>query len=315
MEKSKLKIYFHEKAINQFLNFQYYYSFQSYEQFIKLFLLSNYEYEIINRKEDQSDIVFYDIHLNNNHEINEKSINILLSIENVIKWPWYEHYNEYGEYGNKKIDIYFYNHISKIVQSPDFLSIPTIYLLIDYFIRYYSRIKPEKITTWQDKKFCLLINKSNLNEDIYKFSELLKKIGQVDNISYYNDLIQNKSCYYSIELLNVFNQYKFILCFENSYQDGYITEKIFNCFFARTIPIYRGASNVNTFFNEESFINANYINKEDDIICFINKIKNISENKDLYLQHINSIKISKTYDDENYKEKLSEYINKKYNKK
>jgi hypothetical protein len=177
------------------------------------------------------------------------------------------------------------SHISKIVQSPDFLSIPTIYLLIDYFIRYYLRIKPEKITMWKDKKFCLVINKSNLNEDIYKFSELLKTIGQVDNISYYNDLIQNKSCYYSIELLNVFNQYKFILCFENSYQDGYITEKIFNCFFARTIPIYRGASNVNTFFNEESFINANYINKEDDIICFINKIKNISENKDLYLQH------------------------------
>lgn len=35
-------------------------------------------------------------------------------------------------------------------------------------------------------------------------------------------------------------QYKFALCFENSILKGWITEKIFDCFFAGTIPIYWG---------------------------------------------------------------------------
>lgn len=42
------------------------------------------------------------------------------------------------------------------------------------------------------------------------------------------------------------SQYKFALCFENMTNiDGYITEKIFDCFKAKCIPIYLGAKNIN----------------------------------------------------------------------
>ena len=35
----------------------------------------------------------------------------------------------------------------------------------------------------------------------------------------------------------IYNQYKFSLCFENSISRSYITEKIFDCFFEKIIPI------------------------------------------------------------------------------
>ena len=70
-----------------------------------------------------------------------------------------------------------------------------------------------------------------MNNEITEYINILQIIDNVDNINMYSDIIKNKSCYNSIELLNIFNKYKFILTIENSYHDGYITEKIFNCFF------------------------------------------------------------------------------------
>ncbi len=38
--------------------------------------------------------------------------------------------------------------------------------------------------------------------------------------------------------------YKFAICFENSVLKGWITEKIFDCFFAGTVPVYWGAPDI-----------------------------------------------------------------------
>ena len=39
-------------------------------------------------------------------------------------------------------------------------------------------------------------------------------------------------------------QYRFALCFENSILNGWMTEKLFDCFFSGTIPVYWGAPDV-----------------------------------------------------------------------
>jgi len=39
-------------------------------------------------------------------------------------------------------------------------------------------------------------------------------------------------------------QYRFALCFENSIVKGWMTEKLFDCFFAGTVPVYWGAPEV-----------------------------------------------------------------------
>ncbi len=49
-------------------------------------------------------------------------------------------------------------------------------------------------------------------------------------------------------------KYKFALCFENSILKGWITEKIFDCFFAGTVPVYWGAPDVTDCIPENAFI-------------------------------------------------------------
>ncbi|HWP49030.1 MAG TPA: glycosyltransferase family 10 [Candidatus Limnocylindrales bacterium] len=49
-------------------------------------------------------------------------------------------------------------------------------------------------------------------------------------------------------------QYTFALCFDNQILNGWLTEKIFDCFFAGTIPIYLGAPDIETYIPKECFI-------------------------------------------------------------
>jgi hypothetical protein len=51
------------------------------------------------------------------------------------------------------------------------------------------------------------------------------------------------------------SNYKYSICFENSIIDGYITEKIFDCLYAGTVPIYYGAPDINKYVNSKAFIN------------------------------------------------------------
>jgi len=50
------------------------------------------------------------------------------------------------------------------------------------------------------------------------------------------------------------SQYRFALCFENMVMPGFITEKIFDCFFIGTIPIYLGAPDVEKYIPKSCFI-------------------------------------------------------------
>lgn len=54
----------------------------------------------------------------------------------------------------------------------------------------------------------------------------------------------------------VLSRYKYCLCFENMSIDGYITEKIFDCIYAGTIPLYLGAPNVASFIPEDVYIDV-----------------------------------------------------------
>lgn len=49
-------------------------------------------------------------------------------------------------------------------------------------------------------------------------------------------------------------RYRFALCLENSSFPGYISEKIFDCFFAGTVPLYLGAPDVQDFIPPDTFI-------------------------------------------------------------
>lgn len=94
----------------------------------------------------------------------------------------------------------------------------------------------------------------------------------------------------------ILEQYKFSICYENVRDiPGYITEKIFDCFFAGCIPIYLGASNVTDYIPENCFIDKrkfsdyselfNYLNTmpEDDYLEYVHEIEEFIKSKKIFL--------------------------------
>lgn len=54
----------------------------------------------------------------------------------------------------------------------------------------------------------------------------------------------------------VLSRYKFCLCFENMAMDGYITEKLFDCLYAGTIPLYLGAPDISTYIPDDIYVDC-----------------------------------------------------------
>lgn len=54
----------------------------------------------------------------------------------------------------------------------------------------------------------------------------------------------------------VLQNYEFCLCFENMRMDGYITEKLFDCLYAGTIPLYMGAPDILNDIPEDVFVDC-----------------------------------------------------------
>ena len=240
---------------------------------------------------------------NGNQEM-RNDINIMLCVENCNFWTHYPHFNKYGNFGNKLISIYLYNHINRFIRTDLYIVIPIIYLQIDYFYNFFHNIKPNILTPFNQKKFCLICStaKNNYNNNLENVLNKLKLIGYCDSIQNI-PVLRDKSCYHDITLLNILNKYKFIYVYENSITDGYITEKIFNCFFARTIPIYFGPNDKYTYFNEKSFIDIETFNDNT-----FNQIKYLNENENLYNDFLNQDIINKDFDNENYIQHSNEFI-------
>ena len=82
------------------------------------------------------------------------------------------------------------------------------------------------------------------------------------NFSVYKGKIERKA--------DVMSQYKFCICFENvANQRGYITEKIFDCLFSGTIPIYKGANNILDYIPQNCFIDYDQFRNMDELYSYI----------------------------------------------
>ena len=66
--------------------------------------------------------------------------------------------------------------------------------------------------------------------------------------------------------------YRLCLCFENSSFPGYVTEKIFDCFFAGTIPVYLGAPDIAQYVPEDAFIDMRKFADTQSLCAFLDSI-------------------------------------------
>lgn len=65
--------------------------------------------------------------------------------------------------------------------------------------------------------------------------------------------IYKGSCQSKYEVLS---RYEFALCFENMAMKGYITEKLFDCLYAGTVPLYLGATDISEWIPEDVYIDC-----------------------------------------------------------
>ena len=81
--------------------------------------------------------------------------------------------------------------------------------------------------------------------------------------------IYRGSCKSKYEVLS---QYKFSLCFENMTMEGYVTEKIIDCFYAGTIPLYLGAKNIQSLIPGDAYIDCSQFESWEKLWDAVNKL-------------------------------------------
>lgn len=88
-------------------------------------------------------------------------------------------------------------------------------------------------------------------------------------------------------------EYKFVLALENAVFPGYITEKIFDAFFAGTIPVYRGAPDIATYIPQDIFINLADFKSLEEAEKYLDSIDEATYNA--YLSRIQAFLASDAY--------------------
>ena len=139
--------------------------------------------------------------------------------------------------------------------------------------------KVDELWNKTERKFLIMINAnkrlSNSNCELYsKRLEAvveLSKHNAIDlygmgwrswkkNGSYYWPYLKNRRAVLSVykgpveDKYETLSNYQFSLCFENMVMPGYITEKIFDCLFVGTVPVYWGAPDITDYVPANCFI-------------------------------------------------------------
>ena len=156
--------------------------------------------------------------------------------------------------------------------------------------------------SFHNKKFLVMINankKSRIKGELY--SERLKIANYFAKISpklldIYGNSWGNHPCSKGQTNNKIFtlSEYKFCICFENFMScNGYVTEKIFDCFKAKVVPIYFGAPNIEKIIPENCYIDKRKFKNNEELFLFL---QNISEKDHIeYLKNIETFLKSKEF--------------------
>ncbi|MBS0615242.1 MAG: hypothetical protein JSR58_01660 [Verrucomicrobia bacterium] len=173
-----------------------------------------------------------------------------------------------------------------------------------YFKFYYPVLRPMivDLPSFEEKKFCTLVA-GNPPSKFYRkpgqlYSERLKAIEFFENAHEQGFELYGRSwdkekhsSYRGIagDKIQTIKNYRFVICYENTgTSNGYVTEKIFDCFAAGVVPVYLGAPNI------EKYVPKN---------CFIDR-RDFASMEDLYALMKNMTK--KQYDE--YVSNIREYL-------
>lgn len=169
----------------------------------------------------------------------------------------------------------------KIINLPLFVS----YLYSNQYLRLLQETRIITNANVPKKNICAII--SNGDSIRNRILDAFDKRFKIDYAgSYRNNVYRIPGSYNSKEMFDFISGYKFIIAFENTKQETYITEKIVNGFIPNIIPIYWGSNKITDYFNADRFINI--VNTNTDYLnILMDKIASILQDDGKYLNIVN----------------------------
>lgn len=177
---------------------------------------------------------------------------------------------------------------------------------VKFFKLYSPNLIPmeDPLPSFNEKKFCVMVAGSDVDpvgrkNDLYsermrmvEFFET-KPMGELEIYGrnwtkrYYRDYrFPIPGAHSGKQKISILKNYRFCICFENTKNiNGYVTEKILDCFAAGCVPIYYGAKNIETYIPKNCFIDYRDFSSKEELYSFLHQI---SEQQ--YEQYINNIR-------------------------
>ena len=144
----------------------------------------------------------------------------------------------------------------------------------------HKKTREEATQIWKDKtKFCCMVVS---NPNCAKRIEFFKHLSKYKLVDSGGSVLNNVGGRVADKAAFI-KDYKFVISFENSAQDGYTTEKIMETILQDCIPIYWGNKLVSRDFNSQRFIDYNQFKSEEDLI---KRILELDQNDDLAIDMI-----------------------------
>jgi GR25 family glycosyltransferase involved in LPS biosynthesis len=161
-----------------------------------------------------------------------------------------------------------------------------------FFKFYYPHLQPmsKELIPFEKKKLCTLIA-SNWVPHRLKMLNFFALKHETD-LDFYGKTCPEKNLepmykgpISGTEKINTLKNYRFCLCSENKVNlQGYVTEKIFDCFAAGCVPVYLGAANIETYIPKDCFIDQRDFSTMDELHSFL-----ISMTKETYERYLTNI--------------------------
>lgn len=147
----------------------------------------------------------------------------------------------------------------------------------DIVCPYYAEFRPERMLFHSDpaskkNRVCMLIS-SGVNQSRRK--EYLAELMKYTPIDSYGRLYHNKDLEGEDRgwesKIALYSQYKFVIAFENSVLEDYVTEKLYDPLLAGTVPIYLGAPNVEGYLpGDNCIVRVDRFGSPEELAAYIN---------------------------------------------
>ena len=174
------------------------------------------------------------------------------------------------------------------------LPLCVVYITNNYLLPKLSLTK--QITSVPSKFCCFSVSNPHCfaRNKIFDVIDCYKKVDSVgkhkNNVGY-----TIRHPFWTKEYIQFLSQYKFIICFENTKENTYVTEKIVNVYLANSIPIYWGSDYVKQLFNKETMICLEDENNEECYYDILNKMIELDIDNNKYLEFVNRRKFNSDF--------------------